>query len=153
MITFLPYSDFDKIGTTLDYRRLGRQRVEALIILRQCLAHVNTHQPIVKMWLGHEYTLARYGHTMCFHWQRLGYKDNLSDEFAKILAEASVGSLPEWLYSPLLIRSHRSNLIRKKPEYYRRFWPVTPNNLPYYWPVRSKSYVVARSTSFESNEC
>jgi len=32
--------------------------------------------------------------------------------------------------------SHRSNLIRKLPAYYRPLWPDVPDNLPYVWPTQ-----------------
>ena len=34
MQTFLPYEDFTKTAQCLDYKRLGKQRVEAYQILR-----------------------------------------------------------------------------------------------------------------------
>jgi hypothetical protein len=34
------------------------------------------------------------------------------------------------------IEAHRSNLIRKKPEYYRSLFPDTKENLFYIWPIK-----------------
>ncbi|HEX7304900.1 MAG TPA: cytoplasmic protein, partial [Lentzea sp.] len=48
------------------------------------------------------------------------------------LAEA--GELPPWIGDEAVHRSHRSSLVRKFPEHYRRFFPDVPDDLPYVWP-------------------
>jgi len=46
---------------------------------------------------------------------------------------------PVWLYDEEFHASHRSNLLRKDPEYYGRFgWQELPD-LPYLWPVFDSS--------------
>ncbi len=52
MQTFLPYPDFKRSAKVLDYRRLGKQRVEALQILKalQVENYGWRNHPIVKMW-------------------------------------------------------------------------------------------------------
>lgn len=57
MKTFLLYPDFVKSAQSLDYRRLGKQRVECSQLLR---GQWSNH-PVAKMWLGYEYQLAEYG--------------------------------------------------------------------------------------------
>ena len=62
MQTFLPYSDFERSAKTLDYKRLGKQRVEAYQIL-QALSDPNygwQNHPAVKMWRGYEEALVAY---------------------------------------------------------------------------------------------
>ena len=57
MQTFMPYEDFRKTFECLDYRRLGKQRIEAFQILR-CLEGLTSgwkNHPAVKMWRGHEW--------------------------------------------------------------------------------------------------
>ena len=59
MQTFLPYADFEKTAKCLDYRRRGKQRVEATQII-QTLSGVTTgwhNHPATKMWRGHELAL------------------------------------------------------------------------------------------------
>ena len=41
---------------------------------------------------------------------------------------------PHWLGS-YLHKTHQSNLIRKKPDYYSSKFPNIPDNLPYFWPL------------------
>lgn len=56
MQTFLPYPDFSQTARCLDYRRLGKQRVEAM----QLWKGQWPNHPASKMWRGHEDWLALY---------------------------------------------------------------------------------------------
>jgi hypothetical protein len=62
MQVFLPYEDFYKTAKCLDYRRLGKQRVEAYQIIRTLTGESKgwVHHPVVKMWLGYETALMVY---------------------------------------------------------------------------------------------
>src|SRR5205814_10681154 len=66
MQTFLPYPSFERTARVLDVRRLGKQRVEALQVLRA--QHIPNygwrHHPVVKMWRGHDEALVYYGVTI-----------------------------------------------------------------------------------------
>jgi hypothetical protein len=57
--TFLPYPDFARSAAVLDDRRLGKQRVETLQILRALTRpdYGWRHHPAVLMWKGHEVSL------------------------------------------------------------------------------------------------
>ena len=63
MQTFLPYQDFAKTAACLDYRRLGKQRIEAKqIYLALTVKDYGWKQhPAVKMWAGYECLLLIYG--------------------------------------------------------------------------------------------
>ena len=139
MQTFLPYPDFDESARCLDYRRLGKQRIETRSILS---AHFwsdygwQTH-PATQMWRGYSISLAHYGITMCAEWQRRGYKDNTEFFFREILERNPTATRidPPWLGMPKFHRSHQSNLLRKYPEHYGKFnWNVS-HHLEYYWPT------------------
>ncbi len=141
MITFLPYSNFDKVAQCLDRQRLGKQRLEALQILNIINDPTKgyQHHPAIKMWRAYPYTLARYGHTMCLQWQQRGYIDNLLPQFNNYLATLPVNQLPTWLQSNthenrLLITTHRANLLRKDPQFYSNWRHLDPT-MPYYWPI------------------
>ena len=151
MQTFLPYPDFEETASVLDDRRLGKQRVEALQILRALTRPVYgwKHHPAVLMWAGHEEALAAYALAVCREWCRRGFADTCAPKIVDDLAAAGVrspprtqqelagaGELPAWLGDPRVHRSHRSVLRRKQPEWYgSRF--DDPDDLPYHWPVRS----------------
>jgi len=140
MQTFLPYPDFARSAAVLDYRRLGKQRVEALQILRTLLG-VNDgwrHHPAVKMWKGYEVALADYAIVMCDEWKRRGYKDTCAEKITDLMKNSGYIAyvVPFWLGDAKFHESHRSNLLRKQPEHYRQYWPSLTTTLPYIWPVK-----------------
>jgi hypothetical protein len=140
MQTFLPYPDFKETARVLDYRRLGKQRVETKQILKALNGETKgwVSHPATKMWGGHEYALAEYGLAVCTEWKARGYKDTLTEFFLeRIAAEADGGGgqdLPVWFGMGELHRSHQSNLVRKNPEFYMPIFPGVPEDLPYVWP-------------------
>ena len=78
MQTFLPYPDFTASAQSLDSKRLGKQRVEAIQIMRTLLG-ISTrgwrNHPAVLMWEGHEAALWRYTDAICTEWVERGYRN------------------------------------------------------------------------------
>ena len=74
MQTFLPSPDFAASAAALDPRRLGKQRVEALQILRALTQGGSAwrNHPAVLMWKGYEEALVAYGVAVCQAWCALG---------------------------------------------------------------------------------
>ena len=150
MQTFLPYPDFAASALALDTKRLGKQRVETIQVLRGLIqpGYGWRHHPAVKMWHGYEEALVRYGLDMCAAWTAEGRADTcaatmMTDLLAaggtdhiRTQAElAAAGELPPWLGDESLHHSHRSALVRKAPEFYRKlFGDEVPDDLPYVWP-------------------
>lgn len=140
MQTFLPYPEYDKSAQVLDYRRLGKQRVEAWQILN-AMSTVNrwSNHPATRMWTGHEIELCKYGISMCKEWICRGYKDNLMERFISAIMlfgiQGRAISAPPWLGNEDFHASHRSNLLRKNPAYYGKYGWKEKNDLPYVWPV------------------
>ncbi|GAA0477675.1 hypothetical protein Ade02nite_68300 [Paractinoplanes deccanensis] len=148
MQTFLPYPDFVASAQVLDQKRLGKQRVEAIQVLRGLIVEGYgwRHHPAVKMWRGYEEGLVRYGLDMCAVWIATGRADTCA---ATLVADSAVehpirtqkeleasGGLPPWLGDLAVHRSHQSALLRKDPAFYRPiFGPDVPDDLPYVWPV------------------
>jgi hypothetical protein len=136
MQTFLPYPAFEDVATVLDYRRLGKQRVEGYQILN-ILAKPPDYRgawinhPAVKMWRGYEMALKLYVNMMILEWVKRGFRNNMC------LYEISRDELrfPWWLGDPRLHDSHKSNLLRKDYHYYSQFHWNVPPDLPYFWPV------------------
>ena len=64
--TFLPWPDYNKTAKSLDDKRLGKQRVEALQILRANLGLTKgwRNHPAAVMWRGHEGSLIEYIYAM-----------------------------------------------------------------------------------------
>lgn len=134
MQTFLPYPSFRRSLESLDRARLGKQRVEAKQILLALSdpAYGWQSHPAVRMWRGHEASLASYGRICCEVWQDRGYNDSLWHFFHE---REDVGLPPAWIGLEPFHASHRSNLLRKDPSWYGRFlWAEAPD-LPYVWPV------------------
>jgi hypothetical protein len=132
MQTFLPYADFQKTAKILDYRRLGKQRVEAFQILNILKGKTSSktwvNHPAVKMWKGYEDALQVYLRIIILEWIKRGYKNNML-----IPPDIKNYQTPFWLGDEKFHCSHRSNLKRKNPEYYKHF--KEPDNLSYFWPV------------------
>ncbi|MEV4334410.1 MSMEG_6728 family protein [Streptomyces sp. NPDC049597] len=149
MQTFLPFADFAASAASLDPRRLGKQRVEALQILRGLTVpgYAWRRHPAVRMWAGYEEALVRYGLEVCDVWTSAGRADTcaltLVHDFRAWLPGASVrsqeglasdGDLPPWLGTPAFHRSHQAALLRKDPDFYAGRFPGVPPDLPYVWP-------------------
>jgi Pyrimidine dimer DNA glycosylase len=137
MQTFLPYDDFYKTAQVLDWRRLGKQRVEAkqvlLTIDRGDEAGGWKNHPAVNMWRGYEEALALYGAVICLEWVERGYNDTQLGWFRERIPN-SVIELPPWLGDEQFHLGHQSNLIRKLPEHYGPIFEGVPDDVPYYWP-------------------
>ncbi len=156
MQTFLPFENFRRSAQALDDRRLGKQRVEALQVLRALTRPVygwKSH-PVVLQWKGYEEALVSYALEVCEEWKRRGFADSVATSITAELAEVSAttvvrsqrdlacaGALPPWLGDDAFHAGHRSALAGKDPAYYRERFPDWPDNIPYYWPVRSEAVV------------
>ncbi len=153
MQTFLPYPDFVASAHALDQKRLGKQRVETIQVLRGLIrpGYGWRHHPAVKMWAGYEEGLVRYGLDVCAVWCETGRADTCATTLTAELAAvcgvtgirtqaelAAAGELPPWLGDEALHVSHRSALLRKDPERYRAMFGDVPDDLPYVWPASNR---------------
>jgi hypothetical protein len=156
MQTFLPYPDFLSSLRVLDYKRLGKQRLEALQILKiitKDYTLISSHtldfypspeiekqstakmgwqnHPAVLMWKGHEVALANYYNLSLDIWKEMGYEQNM----LKATIHNMELAMPDWFGNPDFHASHRSNLLRKNKEFYSKYAWTEPDNLEYVWPV------------------
>jgi hypothetical protein len=134
----------------LDAQRLGKQRVEALQVVRALTweKYGWAHHPVVSMWRGYEEALGRYGLTVVETWTALGFADTCAATIRADLAAAGIrpirsqadlaaaSALPPWLGDEAFHRSHQSSLVRKDPDVYRQLFPDVPDDLEYVWPGR-----------------
>lgn len=141
MQTFLPYEDFELSAESLDYRRLGKQRVETWQIIRALNGETRgwTSHPASRMWRGYEQRLVTYGIVVCKEWIRRGYKDTMLERFERLrdvpTSQRRAEVDPSWLGRPDFHRSHQSNLVRKDPDFYSPIFPGIPADLKYVWPA------------------
>ncbi|WP_346012419.1 MSMEG_6728 family protein [Streptomyces sp. SID3343] len=146
MQTFLPEPGFEATARSLDDRRLGKQRVETFQILRALVwpTYGWKRHPAVAMWRGFVPALVCYGLAMCAEWTHRGFRDTVAAQLLEF-TEGRVphrpdlyrdGMLPPWLGDEALHTSHRSVLVAKDAEHYRRrYGPDLPVGLPYVWPL------------------
>jgi hypothetical protein len=134
MQTFLPYPDFGASAKCLDDRRLGKQRVEVLQLLH-CFDHDvrwKTH-PCFGMWKYNRNALCDYGVQICKEWIHRGRRDNVLDQIVEYYLDEPTEN-PSWLGNTAFHAAHRSNLLRKDPNFYGVFGWTEPPILPYIWP-------------------
>lgn len=139
--TFLPYEDFKESAKALDYRRLGKQRVEVIQLLKANMGMTKgwRNHPAAVMWRGYEPALALYGIYVCTEWTSRGYKDNCLIQIVDLRTESirngSSQDMPPWLGVEAVHKSHQSNLLRKDSIFYGQYnWDVD-DSLPYIWPT------------------
>jgi len=162
MQTFLPNPDFKLSMSFLDNKRLGKQRVEAFQLLRALdndwawgvdtkseaylrklegssvtdphkaakrLKKAWSKHPAAKMWFGLEHMLGIYYNVAIDEWISRGFKNSM----IKYPVVPEITCIP-WLGREDFHASHRSNLLRKDPEWYSQFSWTELDNLEYIWP-------------------
>ena len=150
MQTFFPYPSIHQSASVLDYRRLGKQRVEGYQILNILLGKAKktktgkvawSNHPAVKMWKGYEKYLCVYVIVMCDEWISRGYKDTLRPKIVEFSKEIYTPALlPDFIGNEKFHESHRAALLYKNCEYYKQFqWKETPN-INYIWDIKKISY-------------
>lgn len=136
MQTFLPYSDFVKSAKCLDYKRLGKQRVECKQILialearKQNIKRGWVNHPVVLQWETYETALKEYMNICIQEWIDRGYNNTMA------ICEVGNVIYPAWLGDDSFHASHRSNLLRKNFDYYKQFGWTEPIDLEYVWPSK-----------------
>jgi hypothetical protein len=153
MQTFLPLPDVKESLQCLDARRLGKQRVEAFQICRalqqrkarEKAAWVN--HPAVIMWVDYDEYLKYYFNCSLQEWERRGYRN---EKLVLVQINESKLETPWWFGNQEVHASHRANLLRKDPQWYRQFgWSEIPVQ-GYCWPTRD--HKIRRMTRKLSND-
>jgi hypothetical protein len=135
MQTFMPYPSFEQSARVLDYKRLGKQRLEAKQILRIVSGMTPDlrwrNHPAVKMWIGYEEALKLYTNEMILEWVNRGYKNTMEIYDIKDVV------YPWWFGNEDFHRSHRSRLLAKNFDFYLPYFPedIGFNGSKYFWPV------------------
>jgi len=136
MQTFLPYESFRESAKVLDWRRLGKQRVEGMQIIKAITGEKRLdgkpykgwiNHPASVMWKPYPEALKHYTNIMITEWMRRGYNNNMKFYDVNNMVK------PHWIGKEEFHSSHRANLLRKDREYYSQFnWKENPEN-PYVW--------------------
>ncbi len=144
--TFVPWADVQACAKALDYKRLGKQRVEAwqlwrILMGKGKLMPDGTEGPPIKgwvnhpaalMWKGHTCFLAKYMNAMIDEWVARGYRNTMK----KIAHCSNPRPPPWWGWEPMHL-SHQAALNRKNPEYYH-FEVGRWGDWGYIWPTKIK---------------
>jgi hypothetical protein len=138
MQTFLPTDNIEEVAQILDNKRLNKQKVEAYQILNTLSGKSNgwKNHPAVLMWKGHEGFLVEYALIMAQECLKRNFKDTLIPKLKEYDKMYPDKTKPNWFGNKEFHDSHKSNLIRKKPEYYQQFWSNISPDMEYVWPVR-----------------
>lgn len=135
MQVFIPFPVFQTSISCLDNRRLGKQRVECLQILRaiETPGYGYANHPVNNMWRNHTDALKYYCNLCIDEWIGRNFNNNMVYYEVPNVIEIPV-------FRDEVYLSHRSNLLRKSPTHYAKlFEPDLRNDLPYIWeePVAS----------------
>ena len=137
----MPLPSFTETAKCLDNKRLGKQRVEAYQIFLALTTNKGwVNHPATKMWKGHERALCEYGLDICDEWMKRGYRDTLFNKFLKfnhsLYKKGHSREYPKWMGDTKFHAAHRSNLLRKNPDWYSKYNWKENDNLPYIWPTK-----------------
>ena len=136
MQTFLPFADFHQSVQSLDNKRLGKQRVEAMQLInilegKQASPGWKNH-PALKMWVGHTNSLKYYCNCCIDEWIKRGFKNTMQKYDVDHQNDD-----PWWIGNEDFHRAMRARLIQKDPDYYRPKFHGDEgfNDGKYFWPV------------------
>lgn len=89
------------------------------------------------MWKGYEASLLSYTNAICDEWTSRGYRDTCKEKANNIFKQykSMNNGSPIWLGDEDFHNSHKSNLLRKAPDFYKKFNWSLPDDLPYVWPT------------------
>ena len=134
--TFLPFPSFVKSAQVLDYRRLGKQRVEAMQLINILTNNTETKgwrtHPALLMWVGYADALKLYCNIIIEEWIKRGYSNTM-----KLYDVKEPVIYPWWFGMMDFHYSHVASLRRKDPEYYesRLEMPEEYAAKGYCWPT------------------
>ena len=138
MQIFLPYSDFRKSLESLDNKRLGKQRVETYQILSAITGRLKKDGTPYKGWLNHPCTvmwknyvpaLKMYLNYSIDVWISRGYNNTMEKDYF----DENDLVIPSFIGNERFHSSHRANLLKKDPDFYKKYnWVENPDD-PYVW--------------------
>lgn len=134
------FDTMDDIDTDL----LATQRVDAWQLFTSFIYDtqlVAESHPVWRCWVGYEAAVAAYGAATdaALAARSIGH-GGLGMHFARGIEELRTAGeeetfvMPPWTDDADVLRSHRSNMVRRWPEHYADTWRGTPALMPYLWP-------------------
>ena len=154
MQTFLPHKNFEKTAKHLDRKRLIKQSVENLQVLKSLSGMYTSgawkNHPAVKMWANHEDWLFMYNEAIVKEILLRGYKNSTQKEFDYVYANnyfSMESEKPWWLGNNMLHYSHKGRLFEKDQEKYyfysqyanyKDLGYICCDKCNYFWPTHVK---------------
>ena len=133
--TFVISSCVVECARALDYKRLGKQRVEARQIFSALTVPTTSkswkNHPATLAWVGHENALNEYTNAMIREWIARGYNNTM-----EMFTVTQPVSWPWWFDWEVLHNTHKASLNRKEPSYYNFDIPPIYANHGYIWPSK-----------------
>lgn|SRR5574337_1375550 len=134
MQTWLPLPDYWESARVLDKQRLMKQHQECCAIFTSLFRGGGwSNHPAARMWVNYPKHFVMYWNAITKELAARHVKVTVFPPVAHALKLAYVK--PEWLGREDFHASHRSNLLRKNPEWYGMLGWKEPPDLPYVWPV------------------
>lgn len=92
-----------------------------------------------RVWEGYEIALGAHIAALCAEAHTRGLPRNEHLDIKNMISqmrreEDTPFEVPLWFQDLDVLRSHRSNLVRRWPQRYGDMWKGTPFNWPYLWP-------------------
>lgn len=149
MITWMTRRSMGLTAADLDTPRLALQLKQTKLILDKMggleVEDIPDNHPVLRMWEGYDIALCIYGMMMSAEWHmNRGYADKSCFEFFDICQEIKAALReedqptafvsPPWFQDVDVLRSHRSNLLRRKHKFYSDVWTKIDEGWPYIWP-------------------
>ena len=141
MQTFLSHYCALDIARSLDDKRLNSQINEGNRLLDLVLGLTDNpwkNHPACRMWLDNPDVLQFYINTMLDEWRYRGKGGNRPCRH-DLSIDIHTITYPWFMSDPRVIISHRSNLVRKLPNFYSRYGWIDFGIEGYYWPVPLKT--------------
>jgi hypothetical protein len=132
MQTFLPYPCLYSSLRCLDYRRLGKQRLEAKQMINALTGASSgwRNHPATVMWDGYVPALMHYHNLSIALWVERGYRNTMPI----FVIDNSQVQLPFWFGDKDFHSAHRAALLFKDYDFYSKYgWAEEPK-LDYLWP-------------------
>ena len=139
--TFCVAKDVEECARALDWRRLGKQRVEAKQIY-DVVTGVKQgwkNHPACKMWMGYQDALALYTNAMITEWIGRGYRNTMP--LLKTSVPAAEVVFPAWFGWRPVVQSHQASLNRKDPLFYKFEVEDSYTANGYFWPSTVPEHV------------
>jgi hypothetical protein len=142
MMVFIPFSNPIDIAKALDYKRLGKQRVEARQILALITGEAKwtawRHHPAVLMWTGHAEALKYYYNIMIKEWVARGYVNTM-----KLYELKEIPPMPWFMFCEPVLLSHRATLLRKDYNHYCNYFTAPKSYIVrnVLWPITGEKYL------------